>query len=78
MKRQSCVSLLETLTADDTIRRLKSQSQIAGITPPEVRQLELLEEVWKAHGVPNGCEMGLLMEATGHRLHYLAGWCELS
>ncbi|KAL8863468.1 MAG: hypothetical protein Q9178_000149 [Gyalolechia marmorata] len=54
--------------------RLKSQSQIAGITPPEVRQLELLEEVWKAHGVPNGCEMGLLMEATGHRLHYLGGW----
>lgn len=66
----------ETLIADFTIRRLKSQSQIAGITPEEVRQLDLLEEVWKAHGVPNGSEMGLLMEATGHGLQYLAGWCE--
>ncbi|KAL8781511.1 MAG: hypothetical protein Q9213_005984 [Squamulea squamosa] len=54
--------------------RLKSQSQITGITPQEVRQLDLLEEVWKAHGVPNGCEMSLLCEATGHRLQYLAGW----
>ena len=69
---------LETLTADFTIRRLKTHALLHGFTPEEVRELDLLEEVWKEEGVPNGSEMGLLCGRTGHRLHYLAGWCKLT
>ncbi|KAL8659680.1 MAG: hypothetical protein Q9226_000305 [Calogaya cf. arnoldii] len=54
--------------------RLKTHALLKGLTPEEVRELELLQEVWKEEGVPNGSEMGLLCGKTGHRLHYLAGW----
>ncbi|KAL8990244.1 MAG: hypothetical protein Q9169_008168 [Polycauliona sp. 2 TL-2023] len=54
--------------------RLQSQCQLSRVTGRDIRHLDLLEEVWKAHGVPNGSEMALLCGTTGHTLRYLAGW----
>ena len=57
----------KTMTANPAIRKLRTQAQLSGIASEEIRQLDLLEQVWKEHGIPNASDMAVLVEVTGHR-----------
>ncbi|KAL8681505.1 MAG: hypothetical protein Q9186_002391 [Xanthomendoza sp. 1 TL-2023] len=54
--------------------RLKSQCILSDVTYAGVRQVDLLEQFWNAHGVPNRCEFYCLRLATGHSIEHLRGW----
>ncbi|KAI4275248.1 MAG: hypothetical protein LQ337_003347 [Flavoplaca oasis] len=66
----------EIMTANPASRKLRTEAQLSGIASEEIRQLDLLEQVWKEHGIPNASEMAVLVEVAGHRFEYLAAWCK--
>ncbi|KAL8733628.1 MAG: hypothetical protein Q9166_002038 [cf. Caloplaca sp. 2 TL-2023] len=54
--------------------RLNTELQMAGLTHTEIGQVDLLEQVWEEHGIPNACEEELLSQLTGDQLQHIHGW----